>query len=598
MQKKQIKNRLVSFVLVLAVCVGVSVAPAAAQGGYNDLEAITGHVSLTIPQGLTVSRPSGQITTTDAAYFIAGTSDPGLPLTLNGQEVEQRGVRGSFGVYVALDAGTNRFVLEQGSAREEVIIVRGNASAEAATTTVISRMAPAYDCATFSGETITLSCVAPSGASVTASIGNRQVTLEQSAATAKAGVPATFTAKLTAGEVSGTKDLGQVVYTLNGQTDFESEGRVYITGSGSRLAVQVKNDATVVYSDAQRSRFIDTAKLGGIDTVKDINGDLYELSTGGWVPREAMQPLTEEVPLRLSVEQALFGATDDGNGEVYSFPGSARPMVRSYQDSEKLFVRLCNTTMSSDAVSELKAAVSNSRVFGGVAVSQKDGYADLTFQLSGNRTLWGYDITYGREGGINVFAKYKPSLQQGSRPLAGIAIAVDAGHGGSDPGAVGVPGTKAAMEKDINLATAIAVQKRLESLGATVLMTRSEDENPPINDRMQGTVDADLFISLHCNSISYDRDTNKAGGTEVYYYEDQSQRLAQILAANVADYTGRTNRGAKFSAFRVTLNTYAPAVLVEMGFLTNPAEYDSMTSRSGIFRTANAVGDGVLAVFR
>ena len=169
-------------------------------------------------------------------------------------------------------------------------------------------------------------------------------------------------------------------------------------------------------------------------------------------------------------------------------------------------------------VSELKAAVSNSRVFGGVAVSQKDGYADLTFQLSGNRTLWGYDITYGREGGINVFAKYKPSLQQGSRPLAGITIAVDAGHGGSDPGAVGVPGTKAAMEKDINLATAIAVQKRLESLGATVLMTRAEDENPPINDRMQGTVDADLFISLHCNSISYDRDTNKAGGTEVYYY--------------------------------------------------------------------------------
>ena len=55
--------------------------------------------------------------------------------------------------------------------------------------------------------------------------------------------------------------------SLNGQTDFESEGRVYITGSGSRLAVQVKNDATVVYSDAQRSRFIDTAKLGGIDTV-------------------------------------------------------------------------------------------------------------------------------------------------------------------------------------------------------------------------------------------------------------------------------------------------------------------------------------------
>ena len=56
MQKKQIKNRLVSFVLVLAVCVGVSVAPAAAQGGYNDLEAITGHVSLTGIDGFTSQR--------------------------------------------------------------------------------------------------------------------------------------------------------------------------------------------------------------------------------------------------------------------------------------------------------------------------------------------------------------------------------------------------------------------------------------------------------------------------------------------------------------------------------------------------------------
>jgi len=109
---------------------------------------------------------------------------------------------------------------------------------------------------------------------------------------------------------------------------------------------------------------------------------------------------------------------------------------------------------------------------------------------------------------------------------------------------------------------------------------------------------ADLFISLHCNSIGYDTDASKPNGTEVYYFENIAKKLATALSANVSEYTGRTNRGAKFSNYRVTLNSYAPSVLVEMGFLTNPAEYDSMTSRRGIYNTANAVGDSVLAALK
>ena len=119
-----------------------------------------------------------------------------------------------------------------------------------------------------------------------------------------------------------------------------------------------------------------------------------------------------------------------------------------------------------------------------------------------------------------------------------------------------------------------------------------------MNKRMQITLDnrADLFISLHCNSLAYTKDMNTIGGTEVYYFEPISKSLASTLSANVAGYTGRTNRGAKQSNYRVTLNAFAPSVLVEMGFVTNPTEYDSMTSRNGIYQTANAIGDGVLAV--
>ena len=63
----------------------------------------------------------------------------------------------------------------------------------------------------------------------------------------------------------------------------------------------------------------------------------------------------------------------------------------------------------------------------------------------------------------------------------------------------------------------------------------------------------------------------------------------------MASYNGRTNRGAKYSAYRVTLNSYAPSVLVEMGFISNPVEYDEICSPEGQFKTANAVADAILA---
>ncbi len=587
-------RRSCSLVLALSVVCGLHTETFAANS-YNDMDYITSHVSLKVPSGLYISRPEGKITTSADSYFITGGSNPQASLSMNGKAVQTRGERGSFGVFVSLDQGKNVFTFRQGDQQETVTIIRGSTAGSTATTKVISSMAPTYDCATYSGETMTLSCVAPSGASVTATVGGKKVQLKQQAATAVEGVPATFSAKIEAWDVSGTKNLGPVVYTLNGKTQYESAGSVFLTGRNDKLAVQVKNTAAVIYKDANRSAFIETAKLGGIDTVSDISGSLYELSTGGWISKEAVQPLTSSGALTLNVSETIYGRTSDGKGEVYSFPGEARPMFRAYQDTDTFYVTLFRTSFSADAAAQLQSYMQGSEVFSGVKVTSEGSSTQLAFTIAGD--MWGYDITYGKNGGVNIFAKNAPQVTSGSQPLSGFTIAVDAGHGGSDPGAIGVPGTDGAMEKDITLATAIAVQKRLESLGAQVMMTRSDDSNPSINERMDATTDADLYISLHCNSIGYTQDANKPQGTEVYYYESRSAALAQALSANVSGYTGRTNRGAKFSNYRVTLNSYAPAVLVEMGFLTNPVEYDDMSSKTGIFRTANAVGDSILAVF-
>ena len=582
------------FTLALAAVMAVSCAAPAFARQYSDYDSVTSHINLQVPHTLELSRPTQDITTSADAYFITGSSDPNQSLTMNGETVENRGSQGSFGVYVSLQDGANTFTFQQGGTQKTVTITKGSGSGTVTTTTVISQMAPSYDAAKVSGDTIKLSCVAPSGASVTAVVGGRRVQLKQQAATAVAGVPATFTGQTTAGQVNGLQDLGQVTYILNGSKEFTSSGKVYIAGSMDDLQVQVKNYATNLYDTSNRAMFIETLKAGTTDFITDMTDDMYQLATGGWIYKESVEPLPGSDESTLRVTDVIYGPTGDGRGDVYSLAGKGRPTFRAYQDSEKLYVKLFNTYMSNSQIQQLKDYVSQSSLFTQVEVTEEDLDVIFRFQLA--EPLWGYDITYGQEGGVNIFARPRPALSTGGQPLSNIIIAVDAGHGGTDPGAIGIPGTEGAMEKDITLATAQALQKRLQNLGATVIFCREGDSSVSMNDRMALTndQDADLFISLHCNSIGYTQDANKPSGTEVYYFENIAKDFASMLSANVASATGRTNRGAKLSNYRVTLNTYAPAVLVEMGFLTNPAEYDQMTSKQGIYQTVNGISDSIL----
>ena len=586
-------KKTVSLAVAASVCAGIGTV-AMAKTGYNDFDAIVSHVNLKVPAKLMITRPSADITTTASAFFITGDSNPEQSLTMNGEAVTTRGSRGSFGVYVALNPGKNVYTFQQGNTTATVTITKGNA-AFVPTTTVVSSMAPSFDCATFSGSKINLSCVAPSGASVTATVGGRKVAMKQAAATAQAGVPASFAGSTIAGNVSATKNVGPVTYTLsyNGKTtQYQSAGSVLIAPKGNTsLVVKVKNNAASIYKDHARSAFIETARIGAVDYVTEIGSTGYRLSSGGWIPKDSVIPLTGKVAVSNQISSTSYEIGQ--RGEQLLLTGTSSPFFRAVQAADKLTVTIFHTTGVQDF------SVSKSKLFSGTSVTEKDGTTTIVFTLSGKRALWGYDIKYSN-GVTTIYAKYAPSLSSGSKPLAGITVALDAGHGGMDSGAIGIPGTAGAMEKDINLATAIAVQKRLESLGATVLQLRPTDMDLTMNDRMTMTqnVYADFFISLHCNSIGYEQNSNTASGSEVFFYEEIAKNFASNLSSNVAGYTGRKNRGALFSNYRVTLNSFAPSVLVEMGFLTNAAEYDDLTSREGIFQTANAVGDSIVAALR
>lgn len=185
-----------------------------------------------------------------------------------------------------------------------------------------------------------------------------------------------------------------------------------------------------------------------------------------------------------------------------------------------------------------------------------------------------------------------------------ICIVVDAGHGGSDPGKVGING---ALEKDINLSLALKLKELLEQKNIRVVLTRDTDTglypedatNKKASDmqkRCQIITDAEpiFTISIHQNSYT----TSDIKGAQVFYY-GQSQKgeaLANSLQSSLIERVDPENkRTAKANeSYYLLKKTPTPTVIVECGFLSNPAEADLLLDTDYQDKLARAIYMGIL----
>lgn len=568
--------------------------PAAAA--YSSFEAVTDHVNLRVPQTLQITKPAEDVTVSSAYYYIMGSSDPNQPLYMgnDGYEVTTRGRFGSFGVYVALAYGQNLVKFTQGDKTVSLIITRSDTVPVAVATTV-SSMFPSYDDAYFVNDKVSLSCVAPSGASVTATVNGRTVQLSQVAATAQAGVAARFRGDYVMPDADGTVSLGPVTYTMTWQGKTVSKpsvGQLLTTGVGDKLTVQCTQVSAAVMKEPNGA-YIATAKLGAVDNVIGGNETYYQLSMGGWISRANVAPLIGKYTIKNTVSSVGF--TQEPTAEVFGFDATVSAIAQSWQTDTALMVRLFNTSGLTDF------STAQSSLFSGSTVTANaDGSTTIALQLKPGAELWGHAVQY-QNGRIDLICKYRPVLSNDvNKPLTGITVALDSGHGNKDPGALGIAQLTGPTESDINRATAIAVQKHLEAMGATVLLPEPLDLNSRFNERMQPAIThrADLFISLHCNATVANANGGNATGIELYYYEGIGKKLGDSLLSSMVAHTGRPNRGTRYYAFRVTLNALAPSVLMEMGYMSNPSDYDSLCSKEGIYQTALAVGDGIVNLLK
>ena len=202
------------------------------------------------------------------------------------------------------------------------------------------------------------------------------------------------------------------------------------------------------------------------------------------------------------------------------------------------------------------------------------------------------------------------SASQGQYNIINKVVYLDAGHGGYDPGATYF----GQYEKNLTLAVQKRVKAKLEAAGYTVVTSRNTDTSVELLERSASAnkSKADIFVSLHFNAGA-----QSANGVETYYYQyyseypsrinqtyhndaerlKRSSELAQAIQSNVVAQTGSKNNGVKRETFAVVRETTAPAVLVELGFISNQAEFNKINTAAYQEKLAEGVTKGILAYY-
>ncbi len=182
-------------------------------------------------------------------------------------------------------------------------------------------------------------------------------------------------------------------------------------------------------------------------------------------------------------------------------------------------------------------------------------------------------------------------------------IAIDPGHGGADPGAVGVSGS---LEKDVNLRLSLYLEKYLTKNGAKVVLTRSEDvalsevkkEDLDARAEIVAEAKADIFISMQCNAIP----DQTCQGAQVFFYPESTkgERLATEVQSQLWSQTEQVKKreAQTISAPYILKAVDIPAIIVEAGFLSNPEEEALLLDPSYQKKVAKSVYQGIIEYYR
>lgn len=552
---------------------------------------------------LVIAAPSNGYSTTSSKISIMGSCDPEQPLYLNGQLLTPS-KDGYFVTYQELKVGDNSFVFRHKD-RETVLKI----TRKAASASTYKMNKPEFRPGNFSpvssitmqtGQKIEFTCVAPSDAKVWVEIGKYRAELsrsEQLPANGGAITPAKFKGSFTLPAVSGSQKilaLGKPVFVMdyNGQkiTSKQSNSISVQSGKYYRYAQISTSQAEAVARTGPSTSYARITPLinGAVDYIVGEQNGYYLLRSGVWTDKSYVK--TVENKTLAANKITSVGIKDNGSYTDITFKMPVNAVFGVEVSASAVTLSIYDTMGKSAGT-----AIPASGIFKAVSLQNVNGTAKYTFSLRSQDNYFGYSARY-KDGALVFSLKNAPRISgSGSKPLTGLRVLLDAGHGGSESGAIGPLGKNGLYEKQINLAITLNTRKYLQALGATVIMTRTGDKTVSLNDRANliRKEKPDIAVSIHNNSMDVTADYTKHTGLLVLYSKDSSKAAAGFVKDSLIADLGRKDSGYRWQSLSVCTVTESPAILIEGGFMSNPAEYEWLAAYDNQVQIANSIGKAI-----
>jgi N-acetylmuramoyl-L-alanine amidase len=561
----------------------------------------------TAQQRLFIAYPPSNHETTSSKIFLIGTAPKSGSVTVNGQAID-RNAAGHFAPSFPLKVGANPFIVRHDNQELRLTVTRTSTTPTLpiGANFAPDSLTPAVNIGRQPNEWLCFGATAAPGASVSVRLGNSQalplapqsefVELPPNSAVLTAQNQPTATP--TTGFYRGCTrtvllgNLGQPLFEVN----FGDQRRQQTAPGSIQILSPSQLEVAEVTADSGTARTgpsTDFSRLtplpkGTQASITGYEGDWVRLDYGAWIRRSEVQIRKAATPPTSLIRSAR--ARRVGDWTEITFPLQV-PVPMTIRQGDRTFtLTLHNTTAQTDTI----------RLDDDPLIARLDWYqpqpgqVEYVFSLKTNQQ-WGYKLRY--EGTSLVLSlRHPPALRNKSsapKPLSGMKIVLDPGHGG--PEDLGARGPTGKPEKDVALTISKLLRQELQKRGATVLMTREKDVDLGLRERMDAIANAqpNLALSLHYNALPDDGDAIKTKGVGMFWYHAQAHSPAMFLHNYLVKTLNRPSYGVFWNNLALTRPTVAPAVLLELGFMINPDEYEWIIDSREQQKLASAIAAGV-----
>ncbi len=530
----------------------------------------------TLAQSLVVVYPPPRHTTTSDRIFVIGTAPLGGDVLVNGKPIG-RSEFGHFAPSFPLQLGKNQLRVSYGNETIDLTIERQRPA-----------LPPPYPAQTVikpPGELVCFSIPAPPGAAVEVTNGNWRMELSPVSQRSLPPNSAVLTHRATQGETVSlyqgcTRQAisGKYIYKIRTQNQVQTmpaPGALILREKFPTILVTTDQAITRSGPGTDFSRLTPLPK-GTQAVVTGQEGTWLRLEYGAWIEQKDTKTIERSTPLHSRI-RGISSRNRGGQTEVI-FPLEVPVPISIRQEEQKLILTLHHVTAQTDTIFLVENPVIDRLDF---QQTQPDR-VEYTLTMK-TKQQWGYTTRY--ENNTLVLAVRHPSI----RPK----VLLDPGHGSKND--LGARGPNGYPEKDVTLIVTKLLAKELQNKGIDVVLTRSGDEDlfPHQRAEMINQIAPTIALSIHYNALPDDGDAENTEGIGAFWYHPQSHALAKFLHDRLTDKLNRKSYGVFWHNLALTRPTIAPAVLLELGFMTHPREFAWIIDPKSQQQLAKTLAEGI-----